>query len=512
MSAKAFIRSIGLSLLAGLAIQSLPVAAQTRAAVNAPYGISRPIADRYIVTFKSEVASPSARAAQLTQVHGGKLHHAYGHALKGFSATLSATAVAALRNNPDVASIEQDRTVSLQQSVTTQSAATWGLDRIDQASLPLDTQYHYSQTGAGVTAFIVDTGIYAGHSEFTGRVLPGANFVSDTNGTNDCHGHGTHVSGTVAGTTWGVAKAAKLVPVRVLDCTGNGSWSQVIAGLDYVASSTARPAVANLSLGGAASSTLDAAVAGAVSKGVTVVVAAGNSNVDACTASPAREPTAITVGASTSDDYRAYFSNIGTCLDLFAPGYNITSAGLTSTSATAVMSGTSMAAPHVAGAAALILQANPTATPAAVSDAIKASALTNKITGAGTGSPNLLLSVGNTTSTPVTQPVVTQTVAVRSLAGSGARSGGSWKASATITVRDVTTGAVIANATVTGGFAPGGTSSCKTGSTGSCTVTTGNLKASSTPSTTFSVSGISGTSMQYDGTQNFATQVVILAP
>ncbi|MFD0669492.1 S8 family peptidase [Ramlibacter sp. MAHUQ-53] len=510
---KAFIRTFGIALLATAAWQALPVAAQTRSAVNAPYGVSRPVADRYIVVFKSHVANPAAQGAQMAQSHGGRLHHAYGHALKGFSATLPAAAVNALRNHPDVASIEQDQTVSLQQSVT-QSSATWGLDRIDQVDLPLNTQYTYSQTGAGVTAFVVDTGIRADHSEFAGRLLPGFTAVADGQGTNDCNGHGTHVAGTVAGTTWGVAKGAKVVPVRVLDCSGNGAWSQVIAGLDYVASSTARPAVANLSLGGSASSTLDAAVAGAVSKGVTVVVAAGNSNVDACTASPAREPSAITVGATMSSDYRAYFSNIGTCLDLFAPGYNIVSAGIAGTTASATMSGTSMAAPHVAGAAALILQANPGATPATVASTIKANATTNHVIAAGTGSPNLLLSIGSA-SAPVTQPapVVTQTVAVRSLGGSGARTGGSsWKASATINVRDVATGAAVANATVSGSFAPGGTFSCKTGSTGACTVSTGNLKSSTTRSTTFTVGDISGTQLQYDGAQNVATQVVILAP
>lgn len=477
-----------------------------------PFGASRPIPGRYIVTFRPDVADARAAAASAMQGTGGQLHHTYTKAIKGFAATLPDAAAEALRHNPHVASVEQDQTVSLQQLASPENQATWGIDRIDQVDLPLDTQYHFTRTGAGVYAFIIDTGIRADHTEFTGRVLPGVSYINDGNGTNDCAGHGTHVSGTVGGTTWGVAKGVSLVPVRVLDCTGSGSWSGVIAGIDWVASSTLRPAVANLSLGGAASSTVDAAVAGAVAQGVTMVVAAGNNNgQDACLYSPAREPSAITVGATLRNDYLAYFSNIGTCLDLFAPGYNITSAWNTSPTDSNTLSGTSMATPHVTGVAALVLQGNPSATPAAVTNAILSGATPNHVINAGTGSPNLLLNSLGATGTPVSEPSVA-TVAFKSMSGSATRSGGNWKASAVVTVRDVNTGATIPNATVSGAFSVGGSASCVTGSSGSCTLSSGSIKLNAASSTTLTGTGISGTSMSYDATQNSVSQIVISAP
>lgn len=273
-----------------------------------------------------------------------------------------------------------------------QNSATWGLDRIDQVDRPLSSQYLYQYQGAGVYAFVLDTGILATHQDFGGRVQPGTGFISDGNGSSDCNGHGTHVAGTIGGSQWGVAKGVTLVPVRVLDCAGSGSWSGVIAGLDWVASQTAmRPAVANLSLGGAKSSSVNAAVAAAVGKGVTMVVAAGNSNADACNTSPASEPSAITVGATTSADARASYSNFGSCLDLFAPGSSITSAWYTGTAATQTISGTSMASPHVAGVAALALAANPASTPDMVTRFLTDNASLNKVGAAGTGSPNRLV-------------------------------------------------------------------------------------------------------------------------
>lgn len=478
-----------------------------------PYSQSRPIAGRYIVVFKAGAANPAAEAANLVRAGGGQLHHTYTNAIKGFAASLPEAALQGIRNNPNVSIIEQDQTVALKQVASPQNQATWGLDRIDQADRPLDTQYQFTNTGAGVNAFIIDTGIRADHAEFSGRLRPGFNAIADANGTNDCNGHGTHVAGTVGGTTWGVAKAVSLIPVRVLDCAGSGAWSGVIAGIDWVANSTLRPAVANMSLGGGVSASVDAAVAGAVSKGVVVVVAAGNSAADACTASPAREPSAITVGATTTLDYRASFSNWGSCVDIFAPGSGITSAWSTSATATNTIGGTSMASPHVAGVAALALAANPGATPAAIASLVTSSATPNRLgsSSLGAGSPNLLLYsvLGSGTVAP---PPTTKTVAFKSMAGSSSKTGGNWKASAVVTVRDISSGAVVPNATVAGSFSPGGSGNCVTSSSGSCTLTSAALKMSAASSTTFNGTAISGTYLSYDASQNSASQVVIAKP
>lgn len=470
------------------------------------FGASKSIAGRYIVVFTSDVSQPAQEAANLLRGTNATLHHTFTHAIKGFAASIPAAALTALQNNPRVDYIEQDQTVSLNQLSSPQSNATWGLDRIDQAALPLDTQYRFNGTGAGVNAFIIDTGIRADHTEFTGRVLAGYSAVADTNGTNDCNGHGTHVSGTVGGSTWGVAKSVSLIPVRVLDCSGSGTLSGVIAGIDWVAGSTLRPAVANMSLGSAKSSTVNSAVAGAYNKGVTMVVAAGNSNADACNYSPSSEPTAITVGATTSADARASYSNYGSCLDVFAPGTNITSAWNTGTTAINTISGTSMASPHVAGVTALALQANPLSSPAQIAGFITSYATPNKITSAGTGSPNrLLYSLASNT------PVAPKTVAIKSLVGSAIKSGSNWRAQATATVRDVNSGSSMANATVTGNFVPGGTISCVTGSSGNCTLTSGTISKLST-SSTFTVSNVAGSNLVYDASQNTVTQISINRP
>ena len=329
---------------------------------------------------------------------GGVLLGSFEHVLRGFVAELSPEAAALLAQNPLVSLVEQDRTVAI---AATQTGATWGLDRIDQPNLPLDGSYQYGSDGSGVHIYVVDTGLRTSHQEFSGRVGNGRNLVSsgflfgsvDPANVDDCNGHGTHVAGTAAGSKWGVAKAATVHPVRVLGCGGSGSNSAVIAGIDWLAGNHIKPAVANISLGGSASTALDQAVRAAISAGVTFVVAAGNDNIDACSGSPNRVGEAITVGATSSNDSRASYSNKGACVDIFAPGSGITSAWYQSNSDTAVLNGTSMASPHVAGAAALILGQNPAASPATVAAQLVSEGVEGKLSSIGTGSPNLLLQV-----------------------------------------------------------------------------------------------------------------------
>jgi len=350
------------------------------------------IANQYIVVLKDDVANVDAEALRLARDFGGDRNNGqtYHKAIKGFSVKMSEQQAVRLANDPRVDFVEEDGTVSLD---TTQTGATWGIDRIDQRDLPLSGTYTYNATGTGVKAYIIDTGIRATHTQFAGRVISGFTAISDGLGTNDGNGHGTHVSGTVGGSTYGVAKNVTLVAVRVLDSSGSGTNSGVIAGVDFVTSDhvAGQPAVANMSLGGGASSALDTAVANSIADGVTYAIAAGNDAVDACTTSPARVASAITVGSTTTTDARSSFSNFGTCLDIFAPGSSITSSWNTSDTATNTISGTSMATPHVTGVAALFLETNPTASPATVTAAIVNGATLNHVTGAGTGSPNRLL-------------------------------------------------------------------------------------------------------------------------
>lgn len=372
----------------------------------------RAIPGHYIVVLNDEAGDPYEAALGLTSAHGGSPRHVFTQALRGFSVVMPESAAIALSRDPRVSYVEEDGEVSIS---ATQTNATWGLDRIDQRDLPLNGTYNYNFTGSGVTAYIIDTGIRASHNEFGGRVAVGFTSINDGRGTSDCNGHGTHVAGTVGGATYGVAKDVALVPVRVLNCQGSGTTSGVIAGVDFVTSHHAAgaPAVANMSLGGSASSSLDTAVNNSINDGVTYVVAAGNSNANACNYSPARVANALTVGSTTSSDARSSFSNFGTCLDIFAPGSSITSAWHTSNTATNTISGTSMASPHVAGVAALYLQSNPSASVATVSAAIINNSTPNKVTNAGSGSPNRLLysllDGSSPTPTPTPEPTPTPT-------------------------------------------------------------------------------------------------------
>ncbi|MFM7061058.1 MAG: S8 family serine peptidase [Actinomycetes bacterium] len=366
----------------------------------------------FIVTFRA--GTDAKREAAELRAAGRTVRFTYTNALRGVAVDLSPAAVDALRRNPAVTRIEAD---GLATATGTQTSAPWGLDRIDQTALPLSGTYTWNDAaaGAGVTAYIVDGGVRADHTEFSGRVAAGYTAFADGGGTNDCSGHGTHVAGTTAGATYGVAKSATIVPVRVLDCTGSGAWSGIIAGLDWiVAHHVSGPAVANMSLGGGALTSVDDAVRRVIADGVTVVVAAGNSNANACNYSPARVAEAITVGATTSTDARASYSNYGSCLDLFAPGSSVLSAWYTSSTATNTISGTSMASPHTAGAIALLLSATPTATPAEIANRIVTAATTGKVTSAGTGSPNRLLSTlpsGTTITGPTAPSAPTNVVA-----------------------------------------------------------------------------------------------------
>lgn len=368
-----------------------PIASGSAAPSMAPlYGVGagRAIPDRYIVVFRKDVKNARGLARQLALGHRGSVELDYGHALKGFSIRLPASAVRALSRNPNIAFIEQDRYVEV---TGAQTNAPWSLDRVDQRAQPFDGTYNFTATGAGVRVYIIDTGIRTSHTEFSGRASVGFDIFGG-NG-QDCNGHGTHVAGIVGGTTSGIAKSVQLVSVRVLGCNGSGTLSGIAAGIDWVTSNHTKPAVANLSMtaGTTPSFVLDEAVRNSIAAGVTYTIAAGNSNLDACTTSPSRVSGALTVGATSSADARSYYSSWGSCLDLFAPGDGITSASNANNTGFRLKSGTSMAAPHVAGVAALYLQSAPTATPAQVAAAVTSTATAGKVTDLGEGSPNRLL-------------------------------------------------------------------------------------------------------------------------
>lgn len=349
----------------------------------------------YIVVLREtpELAgqSVSVTARSLVAAHGGEVVRTYGHALKGYWARMSEAQAQALAADPQVAYVQENGHVSLH---TTQTGATWGLDRVDQRSLPVDTTYVYNARGTGVHAYIIDTGILQTHQELSGRIGNGYDAVTAGGTATDCNGHGTHVSATVGGTTYGIAKSVTLHPVRVLDCQGSGTEAGVIAGLDWVTANKQTPAVANMSLGGDVSQAMDDAVTRAINSGITFAISAGNDTADACNASPARTPLAITVASSNSSDSVSWYSNHGPCVDLFAPGESITSAWNTSNTATNTISGTSMATPHVVGAAALYLERNPTATPQQVRDALVNNGSAGKLSNVVSGTPNVLLYTG----------------------------------------------------------------------------------------------------------------------
>ncbi|MET9051848.1 S8 family peptidase [Streptomyces rhizosphaericola] len=334
-----------------------------------------------------------ADKSKLAKEYGGKLQRNYSSSINGFSASgLSETEAKRLAADPAVAKVVQNKKFSI--NATQENPPSWGLDRVDQTETAGDNAYNYPDTaGEGVTAYVIDTGVRVTHEDFEGRATSGFDAVDNDDDADDGNGHGTHVAGTIAGASHGVAKKAKIVAVRVLDDNGSGTTEQVIAGIDWVAANASGPSVANMSLGGGADPALDAAVQKAIAAGVTFGVAAGNESSDAGQVSPARVPEAITVASSTEADEQSSFSNYGSIVDIYAPGSDITSTWNDSDTGTNTISGTSMATPHVVGAAAVYLAGNPDATPEAVATALTEGATPDAISNATEGTANKLLKI-----------------------------------------------------------------------------------------------------------------------
>ncbi|MBY8875545.1 S8 family serine peptidase [Micromonospora sp. PLK6-60] len=490
---------VGIATLSMIAVGTPAMAAEPVGPIRAAGGPNA-VADSYIVVLRDATLAPAKvadTARQVTGRHGGAVARTWGAALRGFEVRVDARAAARIAADPAVAYVEQNHTVSVAGTQT--NPPSWGLDRIDQRNLPLNSSYTYPNTATNVRAYIIDTGIRTTHSDFGGRASWGTNTV-DTNNT-DCNGHGTHVAGTVGGSAYGVAKGVRLVAVKVLNCSGSGTNAGVISGVDWVTANAVKPAVANMSLGGGANTSVDTAVRNSINSGVTYGLAAGNdSGANACNTSPARTAEAITVGSTTNTDARSSFSNIGTCLDIFAPGSSITSAWNSSDTATNTISGTSMATPHVVGAAALVASANPSWTPQQVRDYLVNNATSNVVTNPGTGSPNKLLYVVNDGTPPPTNDF---SVSVSPTAGSTVAGG-----SVTATVATATTNGSAQSVSLTASGLPSGASASfnpatvTSGGSSTMTVTT----STSTPAGTYTVT-VTGTAASGTRTATYTLTV-----